>query len=130
MDVAARYQPRARPDAYNSSRERNVLPDDSGAECELPPSESRRKEESRTDVSNPAESLTRRKFQRTTPAEADEHEFRRPAIPASATASASRVAADRRASIGVRRKSLAQREGMRVPSGPREYPGSPGKRYA
>jgi len=74
-----------------------------------------------------AESLTRRKFQRTATNPDGDGGFRKPSIPASVTR---RPLTDRRPSDGARKRNISLREGMRVPSGPRDFPGSPGKRYA
>lgn len=71
-----------------------------------------------------AESLIRRKFQRTNAVEVDgsDETFRKPSIPASAT----RVSTEQRPSFTHRRRSTL-RDNARVPSGPREPP-SPAKR--
>ena len=74
-----------------------------------------------------AESLTRRKFQRTATNPDGDGGFRKPSIPASVTR---RPLTDRRPSDGARKRNTSLREGMRQPSGPRDFPGSPGKRYA
>ncbi|KAI5369297.1 Putative serine/threonine-protein kinase, active [Septoria linicola] len=115
MDVATRFQPRVRAGTHleqqqQQQRNNNVggggaaaVPDDSGTE---------------------SESLGRRKFQRTTGADSGSNDtFRKPTIPASA----SKLQADPKSSFTHRRRSTL-RENVRVPSGPREYPGSPGKR--
>ncbi|PPJ60378.1 hypothetical protein CBER1_11150 [Cercospora berteroae] len=101
MDVATRYQPRVRTGSY-LDQQRNVQPDDSGTE---------------------SESLVRRKFQRTTGDESSNETFRKPSIPASA----SRAQSEQKSNFTHRRRSTL-RDNARVPSGPREYPGSPGKR--
>lgn len=127
MDVAAaRYQPQARMRAQPVlDRDANVpAADDSGPECRPLTASTLPKNGALT--SKTAESLTRRKFQRTATQPSDHEHFRKPSIPASAT----RRIADRRPSDSARRRSINPREGMRVPSGPRELPGSPGKRYA
>ncbi len=83
--------------------------------------------------------LVRRKFARTTTD--PEPTFRKPSLPASATRplppqhSASATTASSRTGLerapsftkDSPRRRTALRENMRVPSGPREYPGSPGK---
>ncbi|KAK3066025.1 serine/threonine protein kinase, CMGC, dual-specificity, partial [Teratosphaeriaceae sp. CCFEE 6253] len=105
MDVATRFQPRARAQSF-LDRERNAMPDDSEG-----------------DSTN--ESTTRRKFQRTAPAESDTATtatFRKPSVPASASRPAG---LEPRPSLSNRRRSTL-RENVRVPSGPREFP-SPGK---
>jgi hypothetical protein len=127
MDVAApRYQPRARAQPYQE-RDNNGAPsaDESGAECKLVASAKLHVNVALT--SKTAESLTRRKFQRTATNPDGDGGFRKPSIPASATR---RTVVDRRPSEGARRRNMNFREGMRVPSGPRDFPGSPGKRYA
>nr|OQO23649.1 hypothetical protein B0A51_11334 [Rachicladosporium sp. CCFEE 5018] len=120
MDFATRYQPRVRAQSY-LDRERNTMPhDDSGTENE---------------------SLPRRKFQRTTAETAATDPFRKPSLPASAYPNGRQVSV-RRPSVGPaggavtgppgsRRRSVAVREAVhvRVPSGPRAYPESPGKRF-
>jgi hypothetical protein len=124
MDVAApRYQPRARAQPYQD-RDNNGAPaaDDSGAEGK--PVTSAKVHVNGALTPKTAESLTRRKFQRTAANPDSDGGFRKPSIPASATR---RTVVDRRPSEGAR---INLREGMRVPSGPREFPGSPGKRYA
>lgn len=129
MDVAApRYQPRARAQPYQD-REPNGAPtaDDSGAECKLDGSAKVHVNGALT--SKTAESLTRRKFQRTATNPDGDGGLRKPSIPASASATR-RTVVDRRPSEGARKRNINLRDGMRVPSGPREFPGSPGKRYA
>lgn len=125
MDIATRYQPRLRAQSY-LDRERNNMPhDDSGTESEhIAPHTVSRQPQSL--IHEPAESLPRRKFQRTAPESDSNDTFRKPSIPASAM----RAVPDRRPSVtNARRRSTTMRENMRVPSGPREYPGgSPGKR--
>ena len=125
MEYATRYQPRLRAQSY-LDRERNSMPhDDSGTESEhTAPYAAIRPPQSLT--YEPAESLPRRKFQRTAPETDTNDTFRKPLIPASAM----RAVPDRRPSVtNARRRSTTMRENMRVPSGPREYPGgSPGKR--
>ncbi|KXT12148.1 hypothetical protein AC579_10388 [Pseudocercospora musae] len=108
MDVATRFQSAPRTTSSYLERERNA--NASNAPAEGSGSES--------------ESLIRRKFQRTTAADADttDHTFRKPALPASAT----RPPADHKPTFSHRRRSTL-RENVRVPSGPREFP-SPGKR--
>ncbi|KAM3418721.1 hypothetical protein BST61_g4696 [Cercospora zeina] len=101
MDVATRFQPRAQTGSY-LDQQQNAPPDDSGTE---------------------SESLVRRKFQRTTGDESSTETFRKPTIPASA----SRAHPERKSSFTHRRRSTL-RDNARVPSGPREYPGSPGRR--
>lgn len=73
-----------------------------------------------------AESLARRKFQRTVGDESskDTSTFRKPTIPASASRPQQ---PEQKSSFSHRRRSTL-RENVRVPSGPRDYPGSPGKR--
>ena len=123
MDIAARSQPRARLESY-PQREANGLSDESGSAGKLI-------HESFSTVCRhgltlpPAESSVRRKLQRTAPDPPDNTEatFRKPYLPASAT----RPDPEHRASFNYRRRSTL-RDGMRVPSGPREFP-SPGKRY-
>jgi len=124
MDVAA---PRARAQPYQQYRDNNAAPitDDSGPECKLGVSAKVHVNGALT--TKTAESLTRRKFQRTATNPDSDGGFRKPSIPASATR---RPVADRRPSDGARKRNTSLREGMRVPSGPREFPGSPGKRYA
>ncbi|KAF7195564.1 DYRK-family kinase pom1 [Pseudocercospora fuligena] len=108
MDVATRFQPRPRTGSSYLERERNASGSNGPAEGS----------------GSESESLIRRKFQRTTAADADttDHTFRKPALPASAT----RPPADHKPSFSHRRRSTL-RENVRVPSGPREFP-SPGKR--
>lgn len=118
MDVATRYQPRVRTGSY-LDQQRNVQPEDSGTECE---GEQYHTSDAATD-DEPAESLVRRKFQRTTGDESSNETFRKPSIPASA----SRAQAEQKSNFTHRRRSTL-RDNARVPSGPREYPGSPGKR--
>ncbi|KAK3700735.1 serine/threonine protein kinase, CMGC, dual-specificity [Vermiconidia calcicola] len=108
MDVATRYQPRQRTASYRDM-DGNTLPEDSSGESE----------------SNPV----RRKFQRTTTdpegtTSATQQGFRKPSLPASATRAAG---VEHRPSFSQRRKSNFRGENVRVPSGPREYPTSPGK---
>lgn len=127
MDVAAsRHQPRVRAQPYQD-RDNNGPPaaDDSGAEGKLGASAKVHVNGALT--SKTAESLTRRKFQRTATNPDGDGSFRKPSIPASATR---RTVVDRRPSEGARKRNINLREGMRVPSGPRDFPGSPGKRYA
>ncbi|QIW95459.1 hypothetical protein AMS68_000977 [Peltaster fructicola] len=89
------------------------------------------------------EAASRRKFQRTAPVATDNTgQFRKPSLPASATRQASgthqrqpsaSLDLQRRPSltnVHKRRTSAVIRDGMRVPSGPRDYPGSPGKKIA
>lgn len=72
-----------------------------------------------------AESLVRRKFQRTTSnANAADDTFRKPSLPASA----SRPQTEQRSGINHHRRRSTLRDQIRVPSGPREFP-SPGRRY-
>ena len=129
MDVAApRYQPRARAQPYQQDGDNNAAPgttDDSGAECKLVVSAKVHVNGALT--SKTAESLTRRKFQRTATNPDGDGGFRKPSIPASVTR---RPLTDRRPSDGARKRNISLREGMRVPSGPRDFPSSPGKRYA
>lgn len=124
MDTASRFHIRGQAQPY-LDRERNSVPDDLGNECEMKhdPQSLRRL---RSTDSQAAESLIRRKFQRTTAdATNNDDTFRKPSIPASA----SRPQADQRAGFGHHRRRSTLRENARVPSGPREFP-SPGKRYA
>ena len=132
MDVAApRYQPRARAQPYQDRDSNNnntngaAAADDSGPECKLRTSAKVHVNGALT--SKTAESLTRRKFQRTATNPDGDGGFRKPSIPASATR---RTLVDRRPSEGARKRNINLREGMRVPSGPRDFPSSPGKRYA
>lgn len=124
MDVAARYQPRVRAQSYLDRENGAAAAEESGPECRpLTPATGA---ESGVLTSKTAESQTRRKFQRTAPNPDNNEVFRKPSIPASA---ARRTVVDRRPSDSPRRTGTNPREGMRVPSGPREFPGSsPGKR--
>jgi dual specificity tyrosine-phosphorylation-regulated kinase 2/3/4 len=130
MDVAAtRYQPRNRAQSYLDRENGTPATEDSGPECKPATSMLAKGYNSGALTSKTAESQTRRKFQRTAPNPEDGEGFRKPSIPASATR---RPVVDRRPSdsASARRRSTHLREGMRVPSGPREFPGgSPGKRY-
>ena len=127
MDVAAaRYQPRARAQSFLDRENGAPATEDSGPECK--PVTSAKGYNNSALTSKIAESQTRRKFQRTAANPEDGEGFRKPSIPASATR---RPVVDRRPSDSARRRSTHLRDGMRVPSGPREFPGgSPGKRYA
>jgi len=123
MDIATRFQPRVRAQSY-LDRERNAMPhdNDSGGECTLAyPSRGRG---GYILTPETAETLSRRKFQRTAPDADTSNTFRKPSIPASATRQAK---LEHGPSVSQRRKSTL-RENVRVPSGPREFP-SPGKRY-
>lgn len=124
MDTASRFHIRGQAQPY-LDRERNGVPDDSGNECEKEHNYHRLRRRRSTD-SEAAESLIRRKFQRTTTDATNNNDtFRKPSIPASA----SRPQADQRAGFSHHRRRSTLRENARVPSGPREFP-SPGKRYA
>lgn len=125
MDVAARYQPRVRAQTYLDREPNAPTAEDSGPECK-PHASDLANQMIGALTSETAESLTRRKFQRTANNPDSNEHFRKPSVPASAT----RRLGERRPSESARRRSVNQREGMRVPSGPREFPGSPGKRYA
>jgi dual specificity tyrosine-phosphorylation-regulated kinase 2/3/4 len=131
MDVAAtRYQPRNRAQSYLDRENGTPATEDSGPECKPVTSMLAKGYNNGALTSKTAESQTRRKFQRTAANPEDGEGFRKPSIPASATR---RPVVDRRPSdsASARRRSTHLREGMRVPSGPREFPGgSPGKRYA
>lgn len=123
MDTASRFHTRGQAHPY-LDRERNGVPDDSGNECELARHRHGLLVLQSTD-SPAAESLLRRKFQRTTtePNTTDDT-FRKPSIPASA----SRPQPTQRTSFSHHRRRSTLRENARVPSGPRDFP-SPGKRY-
>ncbi|GAB7365606.1 hypothetical protein MBLNU230_g6675t1 [Neophaeotheca triangularis] len=113
MDTAPRYEPRLRPNPY-LTKPREAMPDDSGGESDAY-----------------TRGAPNRKFQRTAPDTTETLTFRKPSVPASANRPAG---LEKRPSLSARRRSgvMNQREnvGARVPSGPREYAGSPGKRYA
>ncbi|KAK4506816.1 hypothetical protein PRZ48_000549 [Zasmidium cellare] len=118
MDTASRFHLRGQAQPY-LDRERNGVPDDSGNECEL----AREYHDVQSTDNRAAESLIRRKFQRTnTDATNHDDTFRKPSIPASA----SRPQPDQRSGFSHHRRRSTLRENARVPSGPREFP-SPGK---
>lgn len=131
MDIATRFQPRPRGTSYLDQPGAG-LSEDTSTEGENyhhhhrvadAPATARTEHEL-------VDPLARRnpKFQRT-PSGDDSHKdasaFRKPTIPASA----SRPQTEQPSGLSHRRRSTL-RENVRVPSGPREYPGSPGKRYA
>ncbi|KAK5170405.1 serine/threonine protein kinase, CMGC, dual-specificity [Saxophila tyrrhenica] len=103
MDAATRYPIRERAGSYRDM-DGQAMPEDSGGESES--------------------NVVRRKFQRTTtdPEATSNQGFRKPSVPASAM----RGNPERAPSLNQRRKSTL-RDNIRVPSGPREYPTSPGK---
>jgi dual specificity tyrosine-phosphorylation-regulated kinase 2/3/4 len=125
MDViSTRFQPRARAPNY-LDREQNGVSEDSGNDCELTALPSNDSHLSPSADTNAAESLNRRKFQRTAAARTDaaDETFRKPTLPASAT----RTSTDQRPQLHHRRRSTL-RDIPRVPSGPREFP-SPSRRF-
>lgn len=125
MDIATRYQPRPRGTSY-LDQQRAALPDDSGTECE----DYRHMSDATASTDNElAESLARRKFQRTVGGDdssMDTSTFRKPTMPASASRPQQ---PEQKSSFSHRRRSTL-RENVRVPSGPRDYSGSPAKRCA
>lgn len=127
MDVAMRLHPRERGDSY-LNRQRDPAPDDSGTDCKSPTADTLLDSPVFAPANNrAAESLVRRKFQRTAnDGEQTNATFRKPTQPASA--SAPRPSLENRPSFSHHRRRSALREHTRVPSGPRDFPGS-SRRY-